>query len=141
MEKDDFLVLSAGTIPHANFIERVELAASEGFQGISIFPEQYLHARNKEGLSIKTMKEVLKRNHISIVVIDPLMDWFREPAASPSPSEEFFYKVVDSLEIQSINATAGFAPTNSIDELTESFGNLCHRASKHGVQVHLEFWP
>lgn len=70
------LLLSAGTVVKATLVERVKAAKSAGFDAISLFPQQYLHARRKENLSIVDMQDILRDHHICVDEVDPLLDLF-----------------------------------------------------------------
>jgi sugar phosphate isomerase/epimerase len=78
MFENSRLILSAGTIPRASFVERVMAAKSAGFDAISLFPQQYLAAQRKEKLSVDDMKSILVDNQIALDEVDPLLDWLGE---------------------------------------------------------------
>jgi sugar phosphate isomerase/epimerase len=132
------LVLCAAVSASADFTTRVIAARSAGFDAITLFPQQYLNARAKEGLSIFEMQEILREHEISVAAIDPLLDWFGDHA---SPSEQLMIEIAEALDAPAINATPAFAPDTSQEELTDAFARLCARAAQHGLRVDLEFLP
>ena len=132
------LLLSAGTLPKAGFRQRVEAAGAAGFDAISLFPQQYLHARRREKLSTESMRAILEENAIDLDEVDPLLDWF---GPGSSGSEQLLFEMADALGARSINAAPAFAPRCSLEDLTEAFAAVCDRASAHGLRVDLEFLP
>ena len=132
------LVLCAAVSPDADFATRVGAARSAGFDAITLFPQQYLDARNKERLSHREMQAILREHEISMVTVDPLLDWFGDCA---SRSEQLAYEIADALGASAINAAPAFAPNISQQELTDAYARLCRRAAQHGLRVDLEFLP
>jgi sugar phosphate isomerase/epimerase len=131
-------LLSAGTLPRAGFRQRVEAASAAGFDAISLFPQQYLHARRKEKLSTASMVAILEENAVDLDEVDPLLDWF---GADSSGSEQLLFEMADALGARSINAAPAFAPRCCLEELTRAFADVCERAAAHGLRVDLEFLP
>ena len=132
------LLLCAGTLPRANFAERVEAARSAGFDAISLFPQQYLQATLKERLTPADMREILVAAGIALDEVDPLLDWFG-PAASAA--ENLMFDMASELGAVSINTPTAFAPDIGLPELTAALVRLCERAAKHGLRIDLEFLP
>jgi sugar phosphate isomerase/epimerase len=132
------LLLSAGTLPHATFTERVEAARYAGYNAISLFPAQYLRAIRKERLGPEDMRDILAANGISVDEIDPLLDWF---GPTPSPSEELIFEIASQLGARSINAPSAYAPDITLAQLTDALRRLAQRAQKKGLRIDLEFLP
>lgn len=132
------LLLSAGTLPKAGFRQRVEAAGAAGFDAISLFPQQYLHARRKEKLSTASMVAILEEHGVDVDEVDPLLDWF---GPGSSGSEQLLFEMANALGARSINAAPAFAPRCDLQDLTAAFAAVCERASKHGLRVDLEFLP
>jgi sugar phosphate isomerase/epimerase len=132
------LLLSAGTLPRAGFVQRVEAAGQAGFDAISLFPEQYLRARKKENLTPANMREILSGSHITLDEVDPLLDWFGPGA---SHSENLMFEMAGELGARSINTPTAFAPAIDLSELTAALMRLSERASSHGLRIDLEFLP
>jgi sugar phosphate isomerase/epimerase len=132
------LLLSAGTIPTATFVERVEAARRAGFDAISLFPQQYLDARKREKLSVADMRRILSDNCISLDEVDPLLDWF---GPTQTRSEALIFEIAQALGARSINAPLAFAPAIEVSEVTSAFARLCERAAAVELRVDLEFLP
>ena len=132
------LLLSAGTLPHASFTERVEAARLAGYNAISLFPAQYLRAIRKERLTPDAMRDILAANGICVDEIDPLLDWF---GPSPSPSEDLIFEIADQLGARSINAPSAYAPDIKLSQLTTALQRLARRGQEKGLRIDLEFLP
>jgi len=131
-------LLSAGSLVKATFPDRVKAAQGAGFDAISLFPQQYLHALKKEKLSISDMQEILAEHDVSIDEVDPLLDWFGTGA---SESEHLMYEMADAFSARSMNAAPAFHPAIDVAEITEAYAGLCERAAAHNLRVDLEFLP
>ena len=132
------LLLSAGTLPKARFIERVDAAQKAGFDAIALFPQQYLRARKKEKLTPADMREILAERGVTLDEVDPLLDWFG-PAASRA--ENLMFEMADELGARSVNTPPAFAPAIELQELTAALVRVCERANSHGLRIDLEFLP
>jgi len=135
---DARLILSAGTLPNASFIERVSAAKAAGFTAISLFPQQYLAAQRKEKLSIEEMRNILVEHDIALDEVDPLLDWF---GATATPSEQLMMEMADAFGARSVNVAAAFVSDRPFSEIVDCFGRTCERVAKHGLRVDLEFLP
>jgi len=132
------LLLSAGTLPKARFIERVDAAQKVGFDAIALFPQQYLRARKKEKLTPADMREILAERNVTLDEVDPLLDWFGPTA---SRAENLIFEIANELGARSINTPPAFAPAIELQELTAALVRVCERANSHGLRVDLEFLP
>ena len=132
------LLLSAGTLPKAGFGERVDAAQQAGFDAISLFPQQYLRAKNKERLTPSDMREILAGRGITMDEVDPLLDWFGSAA---STSENLMFDMAGELGARSVNTPTAFAPDIELPKLTAALVRLCERANSHGLRIDLEFLP
>jgi sugar phosphate isomerase/epimerase len=135
---DSRLILSAGTIPKASFVERVEAAKAAGFDAISLFPQQYLAAQRKEKLSVADMKSILADNQIALDEVDPLLDWLGEGV---SPSETLMMEMADAFGARSVNVASAFVSDLPWDVIVERFSAVAKRAAAHGLRADLEFLP
>lgn len=135
---DSRLMLSAGTIINARFVDRVSAAKTAGFDAVSLFPQQYLAARRKEKLSIEDMKNILAEYDMAMDEVDPLMDWFDNSA---NQSEQLIYEIAEGLGARSINVAPAFVPEISHEEITEKYAAICQRAAAYKLRVDLEFLP
>jgi sugar phosphate isomerase/epimerase len=132
------LLLSAGTLPKARFIERVDAAQKAGFDAIGLFPQQYLRARKKEKLTPADMREILAERGVTLDEVDPLLDWFGPTA---SRAENLMFDIANELGARSVNTPPAFAPAIELPELTAVLARVCERANRHGLRVDLEFLP
>ena len=132
------LLLSAGTLPKAGFIERVDAAQKAGFDAIALFPQQYLRARKKEKLTPADMREILAERNVTLDEVDPLLDWFGPKA---SRAENLMFEIANELGARSVNTPPAFAPAIDLQELTAALARVCERANSHGLRVDLEFLP
>jgi sugar phosphate isomerase/epimerase len=132
------LLLSAGTLPHASFRDRVEAARQAGFDAISLFPQQYLRALGKEKLRAEDMCDILATNNISLDEVDPLLDWF---GSGPAPGEDLVFEIATVLGARSINAPAAFAPDIELSQLTAALKKLGQRCARERLRLDLEFLP
>jgi sugar phosphate isomerase/epimerase len=132
------LVLCAAISPSADFSTRVAAAKSAGFDAITLSPQQYLNARNKEKLSNSEMHGILWDNDIGLDTVDPLLDWLGDHS---STSEQLVFEIADAFDAGAVNVAPAFAPDLSQGELTHAFARLCERAAQHGLRVDLEFLP
>jgi len=135
---DARLLLSAGTLPNASFIERVSAAKAAGFTAISLFPQQYLAAQRSEKLSIDDMRNILAEHDIALDEVDPLLDWFGPIA---SPSEQLMMEMADAFGARSVNVAAAFVSDKPFSEIVDCFGRTCERVAAHGLRADLEFLP
>lgn len=138
MFQNNRLILSAGTLVNATFSERVTAANKAGFDAISLFPQQYLHARRKESLTADTMREILSELDVALDEVDPLLDWFSLQATR---SEKLMMEMAQALGARSVNAAAAFVSDRSFDEIVDCYGRLCERVAKYGLRADLEFLP
>ncbi len=144
------LVLCAGTLPRADFPQRVAAAAGAGFSGISLFLRDYQAAR-AGGLSDADLRALLEEHGLEIAELDPLMSWIpgaelgsganQQGAAFFEQKEEDFYAAATALGARSLNAVAVTDAPLSREALAEGFAGLCDRAAERGLLVHLEFLP
>lgn len=132
------LIFSAGTLPNAGFLARVQAASDAGFDAISLFPAQYLSAISTEKLTLLDMRKILFDHGIALDEVDPLLDWFGPGA---SRSEQLLVEMAQGLGARSVNVPTAFVSNKPHSELVECFGMLCERMRMHGLRVDLEFLP
>ena len=138
MFENSRLILSAGTIPKASFVERVTAAKSAGFDAISLFPQQYLAAQRKEKLSVDDMKSILVEKQIALDEVDPLLDWLGKGA---SQSESLMMEMADAFGARSVNVAAAFVSDLPWEVIVERFAAVSERVAGHGLRADLEFLP
>jgi sugar phosphate isomerase/epimerase len=147
MLTSDDLVLCAGSALQTPFTERLALAASAGFSGLSMWESDYLGAR-AEGHSDADLRGALADHGIEIAELDALTRWLPgEDGAVQSDwttsfEETDFYAVADAIGARSVNVVdLGARRTISVDDAAEAFAGVCDRAREHGLLVHIEFLP
>jgi sugar phosphate isomerase/epimerase len=138
MFQDSRLILSAGTVVKATFVERVCAAEQAGFDAISLFPQQYLAATRRENLSIANMQDILAEHEVDLDEVDPLLDWFGSDATR---SESLMMEMAEALGARSVNVAAAFVSDRSFQELVDCFGRVCERVARFGLRADLEFLP
>jgi len=144
------LVLCAGTVPQAGFVERCAAAAEAGFSGVSLFLDDLARAR-ADGLSDADLKAVLRDHGLAVAELDPLMRWLPgtelDGAASAEGQGFFgygeadFHAAAELVEARSINAVLYCEEELPRDAIAEAFAGVCDRAREHDLLVHLEFLP
>ncbi len=128
----------------------IPAAAEAGFAGVTITPQLYFEAR-QVGASDAELLRWLDDSGVKVTLLDPLMSVL---PGSPEPSsvgptfralfeatEQDCFQVAEALAIPCINVAHFQASPAPLDELIESFGGLCDRASRRGFRVLLEFMP
>ena len=144
------LVLCAGTVPQAGFVERCAVAAEAGFSGVSVFLDDLKRAR-MEGSSDADLVAVLRDHGLAVAELDPLLNWMPGTELGGDASAEGqgffgyreadFYAAADLLGARSINAVLYAEEEQPRDAIAEAFAGVCDRAREHGLLVHLEFLP
>jgi sugar phosphate isomerase/epimerase len=135
-------VLCSGTIRAASFAHTVSAAGVAGFQGVSLYYNEYAIAR-AEGWSDADMRALLDDNGVAVAEIDGRMDWL--PGDSGAPGVADFVAAAAALGARSITAleTRGRRVGTDVplDIVVQAFAALCDRAADHGLLVHLEYFP
>jgi sugar phosphate isomerase/epimerase len=136
------LVLHAGTLRNASFLELCDAAVAGGFQAISVYPTHVRRAR-ASGLSLHDMRAALDERGLALADLDPLLNWM---AGDDFPnelnaSEAEHYAVADALGARSLNVAQAFRPRVDADEAAEALAGVCDRAREHGLLVTLEYLP
>lgn len=144
------LVLCAGTVPQAGFVERCAAAAEAGFTGVSLFLDDLKRAR-AEGSSDADLVAVLRDHGLAVAELDPLLNWMPGTELGGDASAEGqgffgyreadFHAAADLLGARSINAVLYAEEEQPRDAIAEAFAGVCDRANEHGLLVHLEFLP
>ena len=144
------LVFCAATAASVPLQERVPAAAAAGFRALSIFPTDYTRARN-DGLSDVDLRTLFADNDAVVADLDPLLTWVPGGKLPPNAtadgdsfyrfSEEDLYRMHDVLGARSINAALMLMETPPKMAIIDAFGELCQRAARHELIVHLEFMP
>lgn len=146
----DGMVMCFSNVAHLPFSERLRAARLAGCDQLSIMPVE-VEAVMASGISIATMRGMAADQGIAITRLDPLVRWTRvwRPNNMSEPyierigySPEAFFAIAEQLgcTFASLNATfpLGAMP---IEELIESYAEICRRAADHGMSCDLEFIP
>jgi 4-hydroxyphenylpyruvate dioxygenase len=138
----------AGTLLAGTLEQRIEAAVAGGFKFLSLFPTDYLRARER-GLSDADILALHERAGVRLVTLDPFTRWlprWEPPSGVPADRLEWigfdqheFFAVVDALQLETITVNEAFGTRYEVDELIEAFAAVCDRAADSGVRVHLEF--
>jgi sugar phosphate isomerase/epimerase len=137
----DDLVLCAGTIPDASFVERLDAARAGGFAGISLRVRDHVRAR-AEGLSDEDLRARLDDAGIAVAEIEVLNAW--RPgvrAGRNAPSADDVFALATAVGARSICVVEGPGVLPPIDEAARIFAALCDRAADAGLLLHFEFFP
>lgn len=140
----------AGTLLGGTLEQRIEAAVAGGFKYLSLFPTDYLQARER-GLSDTDILALHEQAGVRLITLDPFTRWlprWEPPSGVPADrlewigfDEDAFFAVVDALQLETITVNEAFGTRYEIDELIEAFAAVCDRAAGSGVRVHLEFTP
>ncbi|MCH2173795.1 sugar phosphate isomerase/epimerase [Myxococcota bacterium] len=144
------LVLCAGTVAASGLVERAAAAADAGFDGLSLFLDDYERAR-ASGLSDADIRQLFDDHGLGVAELDPLLNWMPEAGVGQDVDgqgegfmryrEADFYRVAEAVGARSINAPLVTGKTFELDAIAEAFAGLCDRAREHGLSVMLEFLP
>lgn len=135
------LVLCAGTIPHAAFVERLDAARAGGFAGVSLRVRDYRRARDA-GLDDAALRDLLAEHALAVAEIEVLNAWrpgVRVGRNAASADEVF--AVATAVGARSICVVEGPGEPPPIAEAARTFAALCDRAADLGLLLHFEFFP
>lgn len=140
--KSDALVLCAGTLQHAGFIELCDAAVAGGFSGITLYPTHVRRAR-AAGLCFADMREVLGERGLAVADLDPLLNWMPgdDYRGELAATEDEWYEIASALGARSLNLAQITRPRIDIDEAATALAGVCERAAAHGLLVTLEYLP
>jgi sugar phosphate isomerase/epimerase len=138
----DDLVLCSGTIRAAPFAHTVSAAAAAGFQGVSLYYDEYAVAR-ASGWRDRDLREHLANSGIAVAELDGRMNWL--PGDTGAPPMTAFVDAAAALGARSVTVieTRGRRVGTDIpfDVAAEAFGSVCDRASARGLLAHIEYFP
>jgi 4-hydroxyphenylpyruvate dioxygenase len=146
----DEIFFWAGTLLDGTLEQRIEAAVAGGFKYLSLFPTDYLRARER-GLSDADILALHERAGVRLVTLDPFTRWlprWEPPSGVPADrlawigfDQDEFFAVVDALQLETITVNEAFGTPYEVGEVIEAFAAVCDRAAESGVRVHLEFTP
>jgi sugar phosphate isomerase/epimerase len=136
------LVLCSGTIRSAPFDVTVEAAASAGFQGISLYYDEYVAAK-ASGWSDDDMRRLLDDQGLAVAELGGRMDWL--PGDTGATTIDEFVTTAGAVGARSITVleTRGRTVGDVITFTTaaKAFAEVCDRASEYGLLAHIEYFP
>lgn len=136
------LVLHAGTLRNASFLELCDAAVAGAFSAITLYPTHVRRAR-AEGLRFADMRDALAARGLALADLDPLLNWMPGDAFPNelNASEAEHYEVAEALGARSLNVAQAFRPRVDLDEAAEALAGVCDRAAQHGLLITLEYLP
>ena len=136
------LVLHAGTLRNASFLELCDAAMAGGFTAITLYPTHVRRAR-AAGASFADLRRALGDRGLSLADLDPLLNWMPGDAFPNelNASEAEHYEIAEALGARSLNVAQAFRPRVALDEAAEALAGVCDRAWEHGLLVTLEYLP
>jgi sugar phosphate isomerase/epimerase len=138
----DDLVLCSGTIRKAPFDLTVRAAARAGFQGISLYYDEYRTARSS-GWSDLDLRTFLDDHGIAVAELDGRMDWLPGDTGAPSSAE--FVAAAASLGARSITVLEvrgrPVGQSLTLQDIGSAFAAVCDRAADHALLAHIEYFP
>jgi sugar phosphate isomerase/epimerase len=138
----DDLVLHAGTLRNASFVELCEAGAAGGFDAITLYPTHVRRARSA-GASWADLRAALADRGLVVADLDPLLNWMPgddAPHELSAPEAEY-YEIANELGARSLNVAQAFRPRVDVDEAAEALAGVCDRAREHGLLITLEYLP
>jgi sugar phosphate isomerase/epimerase len=138
----DDLVLCSGTIRSASFDLTVRAAADAGFQGVSVYYDEYRTARSS-GWTDLDLRTFMDDHGIAVAELDGRMDWLPGDTGAPSTAE--FVAAAASLGARSITVLEvrgrRVGDTLALGDAASAFASVCDRAADHDLLAHIEYFP
>ena len=138
----DDLVLCSGTIRRAPFDVTVRVAATVGFQGVSIYYDEYLSA-HAAGWSDADLRALLDDHDMAVAEVDGRMSWL--PGDTRGPTADDFIAAAASLGARSVTVLEWrgrrIGDLIPFEIAADSFAAVCDRAADHNLLAHIEYFP
>jgi sugar phosphate isomerase/epimerase len=138
----DDLVLCSGTIRRAPFDVTVRAAAAAGFQGISVYYDEYRTARSS-GWTDLDLRTFMDDHGIAVAELDGRMDWLPGDTGAPSTAE--FVAAAASIGARSITVLEvrgrRIGDTLALRDAASAFASVCDRTADHDLLAHIEYFP
>jgi sugar phosphate isomerase/epimerase len=136
------LVLHAGTLRGASFLELCDAALAGGFPALTLYPTHVRRAR-AAGASFADMRRELEARGLALADLDPLLNWMPgdDFPNELNATEAEHYVVAEALGARSLNVAQAFRPRVDLDEAAEALAGVCDRAREHGLLITLEYLP
>jgi len=135
---------SAGVAP-APLSERVEAAAVNGYEMVSITPADDEHCR-AAGISPADARARAADRGVGLAILDGVIEWHphdppKRPLGGTPVDVDEVLRIGEAFGISSVSALAPYPTSLPIEGLAAHFATLCDRAADLGWRVHLEFTP
>jgi sugar phosphate isomerase/epimerase len=150
LDRDD-LVLCAGSVPRAPFLDRLAPARAAGFAALSMQPHEH-EALRAAGTSDAELRRRLADHGLRVAELDAVTTWL--PGQVPPAgldrglaarllayTPERLCPVAEAVGARSLSVVEFFGLAVDVDRAAEAFARVCDRAAGHGLLVHLEFLP
>jgi sugar phosphate isomerase/epimerase len=136
------LVLHAGTLRNASFLELCDAAVAGAFTAITLYPTHVRRAHSA-GLSLADMRAALSDRGLVLADLDPLLNWMPgdDFPNELNATEAEHFEVADALGARSLNVAQVYRPKVDVDEAAEALAGVCDRAWEHGLIITLEYLP
>ena len=135
-------VLCSGTVRRAPLDVTVRAAAAAGFDGVSLYFDEYRAARDA-GWSDAQLRTLLDDHGVAVAELDGVMRWLPGDRRGPAAAE--FVDAAGAIAARSITAleTEGrqVGVAIPLDVAGAAFATLCDRASGASLLVHVEYFP
>jgi sugar phosphate isomerase/epimerase len=139
----DLLVLSAHTVPHATWAERLDAAVAGGFGAISLRLADIRAARAER--SDADLRADLVDHGLVVAEVDVLWEWALggERGERSRRAEAGLVDAAVAVGARTLNAVSELDGDGdgALDAAGERFAALCDRVAEHGLAVHVEFMP
>ena len=141
----DDLIITGATLGNPPFRTLVEAAATGGFAGLSIFPNEIYRPAREAGLLPREMRGILQDHGLVVNDVDPLIcsgDPLDAGAGGMGKeAEQLLFEAGEELGATYINVVFMAAKPLVVEQAAEVFAGVCDRASEHGLIPYLEFVP
>jgi sugar phosphate isomerase/epimerase len=145
--KPHSLLLCSGTLSGRPFSEKVAAARAGGFDGITLWMEDLVSAR-EEGLKSEDMRSYIADNGLVAGDLDALLSWLPEDAGGPPAddpwtivNEQDFMDLQDAMGGVSLNCVHALESPVNMDLAADALGGLCDRLANRDMIVTVEFLP
>jgi sugar phosphate isomerase/epimerase len=143
-------VLWAANVRTKTLADRLIAARAGNFSHMSVFPIDWQGWRDG-GLSVATMRAMIRDADVKILAIDPFVQWipgFAIPDDYPPQNRGFIQfdenailRIAEEAEAEAINCVEGLGQRHPQPFLIDAFGGFADRAATRGLRVTLEFMP
>jgi len=138
-------ILSRMSMPKAPLATHIRAAAQAGFDAISITAQAYFHARESEGLSDASIRELLEEHAISVSEIESVQTWLplgeRFTDRNATTTVEEYFTIAQTLRAPVVCAVY-FGPSDvPRDTIVERFAQLCDQAAAQQLSIAIEPVP